>query len=146
MAIKINSYKNAVKLVEEQFKGNIDILNSNRRTPLSFACELNLAHMIELLISNKANPNLKDVEGNNCLHYVLKGGKSNKKSYCVKLLLNHINRIDEMNRDHKTALMMAQYIEDPLVTKILISKGANVSLRDGNGHQALHYAAILNKY
>jgi ankyrin repeat protein len=42
--------------------------------------------------------------------------------------------------------MMAQYIDDPLVTKILISKGADAALKDNKGNQALHYAAILNKY
>jgi ankyrin repeat protein len=51
-----------------------------------------------------------------------------------------------MNREFKSALMMAQYIDDPLATKMLISKGANLSLRDEKGNQALHYAVILNKY
>lgn len=103
---------------------------------MSFACELNNVGLIELLLRHSADPSLTDLEGNNCLHYVLKGPSANSKSKveCLKLILNHTNKINEVNRDHKSALMLAQYIDDPKVTQILIERGAKVSLRDKDGN------------
>jgi ankyrin repeat protein len=57
-----------------------------------------------------------------------------------------INNIDAKNRQAKTALMLGQPIDDSSITKTLINKGANLFIKDNSGMEAIHYAAIMNKY
>ena len=104
--------------------------------------------MVELLLKNKANPNLTDLDGNNCLHYAFKSKSQDSlhKDSSAKLILNIINSIDAKNRSDKTALMLCQTLDDSYMTIMLINKGANISIKDSGGMEALHYASLLNKY
>ncbi len=147
IAIKTNDYDTVKRLVETQFKNNIDIKNSKKRTPLSISCEKNQPYIAQLLLKNKANPNLKDLAGNNCLHYCFLTTRTEKqKQHVSHLILNNIKDINEINRNHKTVLMLAQGYQDEIITKILIAKGAKICIKDNQGMSALHYAVMLNKY
>ncbi|CAM3876612.1 ankyrin repeat domain-containing protein [Mesobacillus thioparans] len=54
-------------------------------------------------------------------------------------VIDDINSTDEV--EGRTALMYAVIHKENEVVKLLLKKGANVNLRDGNGYTALHFAS-----
>ncbi|MEM0911785.1 MAG: ankyrin repeat domain-containing protein [Pseudomonadota bacterium] len=85
---------------------NADInarINSDQMTPLMLAVKDGLNTIVNDLIDAGANPNLKDIQGNNALFYALTGQNMD----CIKALVNADVEVENRNRFGFTALHYA---------------------------------------
>ena len=69
------------------------ILNLFFQTPLHLAVRDNSMEIIEILLAFGANPSVRDVRGNTCLHMAT----AVRSSEALKLLVDSVNSKDELN-------------------------------------------------
>jgi len=97
----------------------VNAKNNKNITPLHLASELQLRLIIELLLENKADPDVIDISGSTPLHYVVKG----KSVACptiespeVKELISqpHTNTIDTEKELQKITIPLSEHMQkDP---------------------------------
>jgi len=104
----------------------IDISN-----PGSYYATLKL---MEFLLSNGADPNLKDKEGQTALFFAADSPDR------VNLLLKTGADIDLQNNDGQTVLIRAAQIGEYYIVKDFLEKGADPRIMDNAGKMALDYA------
>ena len=103
--------------------------------------------MIDLLLNNNANPNLKDMNGNSALIYAILRGNF---EIVKKLLENKNTNINITNINGYSALHLAVLNKSKHTSKfeviinLLIEKGININMINNNGQTALHVAAHEN--
>ena len=96
----------------------------------------NMLFQMRLLFSKGANVNCKMFGGSLLQHVILLGGDAE----AVEFLLNKGARIDECDRNDRTALMFAVMVHNAAVVKLLLDRGAKVDKADKDGHTALFFA------
>jgi len=131
-------------------KENVDTQNHIGTTALiSLSKSYNIINieMIDLLLNNDANPNLKDIRGNSALIYATSKGYFE----IVKKLLENKNiniNITNINGDsalHLAVLKISKHTPNiELIINLLIEKGININMLNNNGLTALHVAADDN--
>jgi len=146
------------KQVENGYQNqNINPLNPDRWiTPLqyiiqqNFNSELNAEeklNLINILLSNGANPLMEDHDRNDALHYALSIG--NPDINVIKQLLNAGAYPDRPNANGITCLHLVSDIKNnqlrEKVAKMLIKNQLYMNARDNNGDKALIYAAKKNR-
>lgn len=90
-------------------------------------------HLIE---KEKRTEDIHDADGNTCLHYAAEYDVPE----VVALLFQHGFNMKRVNNKDQTPLHLAAG-HSGAVTKILLSKGANVHADDKDGNLPIHYAA-----
>eukprot|EP00937_MAST-01D_sp_MAST-1D-sp2_P002832 g2832.t1 len=137
----INGVKDrSAAAVENALKAGAEINGIvDGRSALHVAAYADLDDMVALLLQNKADPGLA-IEGGTALHDAAERG--NMK--CVIKLLDAGVAVDQLNTDTGyTALMWASVGGRTEVVQLLLSKGADKSLKNGSGKTALD---IANEY
>ncbi|CAG2065468.1 unnamed protein product, partial [Timema podura] len=99
-------------------------------------------YLIDLLLSSGANPSLQDECGRTCLFVAAQFGNI----YALKRIIEFCPHIDVNQRtnDRATALMLATQGGHVETIKILFEIGADPSLLDSDGFNAMSMAILIN--
>ena len=129
----------------------LDVLDSTGLTPLTSALLANQNHAACALLEAGALPNFSSSQPSKhqynlaplvfaCSYH---GKEGRNLIPAIKTMLekieNKVNEVVPCPATKKTALMFAR---DPALVKILLKKGAKVSVTDGEGRSALHHAVL----
>ncbi|XP_071094926.1 ankyrin repeat domain-containing protein 17-like [Haliotis cracherodii] len=119
-------------------KGQLDVNSRDRRerTPVMAAACAGHKDVIKLLINAGSNVSLVEDHGYNILHIATCIGHVAMVKYILSQNIVDINSRTKCNR---TPVMMAANGVYRGVFAVLVSKGADVSLRDKRGNNILHY-------
>ncbi|KAM7393231.1 hypothetical protein PAMA_008061 [Pampus argenteus] len=122
-----------------QAGANLDMCDEDQRTPLMEACENNHMEVVMYLLRAGASATHKDVEGFTCLHLAAKSGHYNIVEHLLTTGLININCQDDGGW---TAMIWATEYKHVDQVKLLLSKGADFSIRDKEENICLHWAAF----
>jgi hypothetical protein len=122
---------------------DINAADEQGRTALMFAIERDppdrdfarrQMDVIKLLLGRKANPAVKDADGNTVIHYAAR----QRNVDVLKLMLTLGGPADARNKDGATALFIAAANgNEPQNVAVLIAAGADVNARDNYGRSVL---------
>jgi|UniRef100_A0A6C0GZF5 ankyrin repeat protein len=146
-AIKFNYIKLVEKLLSINYIGFpiIDLKDKNKYYPIHHAILFNNQSILEILINNKADINIKDSFGNTPLFIAIK----QKNFKIIKYLLSNkkIN-INITNDIGETALHIAcNYEQESIVDLLLQNKDLDINLQDfQNKFTPIIYAIALNNF
>ncbi|XP_071095492.1 putative ankyrin repeat protein RF_0381 [Haliotis cracherodii] len=118
----------------------VDDINSRAQsgnTPLMNAAKIRNKEAFDLLVKKGANLTLVDYYDKNILHYASLGGKLEIVEY---ILAQNIVDINSREKGGQTAVMKAAWMGKRDVFDFLVTKGANLSSVDTNGHTILYFA------
>lgn len=105
----------------------------------------NAEEVTSLIKDFDINATTKD-DGSALMLAVKKRGEFNNRAEptdgIIKVLLENNADLDKTNKAKKTALMLALHNADFELAATLIDKGANVTLKDSDGYEAIHYVFI----
>ena len=127
---------------------DIDNTNSNFKTSLHYVIENNsnkLLESINLLLSNNADPNIKDKNGNTALHLAVINAYKSKNEYIevIKALIKYNVNINISNNKNQLALNIAVDNNDPEISNILINAKSELN-NIYNGYAPIHIAVKNN--
>ncbi|KAI0220924.1 E3 ubiquitin-protein ligase MIB2 [Lamellibrachia satsuma] len=138
-----------VQLLQEAAKGNADFVRamlarhpeqvdqrSRGKTALQVACHQGHVNVVSLLLTNGANVNLADDDGDTPLHYSVFGNQPEVS----EMLLNHGAMVDALNKGQCSSLHVAVNKQHPHCVDILLRHRCNTNLQDCYGDTAMHDA------
>ncbi|XP_067654008.1 inversin-like [Haliotis asinina] len=117
---------------------NINYRGWHSRTPVMAAAWEGQSDVVEFLVGSGADVSLLDKSGNNILHLACWGAGDLET---VELILS-LNLLDINSREQnkRTPVMAAAWKGHRGVVELLVVRGADVSLVDGDGDNILHLA------
>ena len=134
-----------LECVQELFKYGVDVnaTNNNGKTALHFGVSTNLEvnnnlDVINLLITMKADINLKDCNGNTCL---VSASQYRSKSDVVVELIKNGALVNLANNAGDTPLFTAVICENLDIIKELIKHQADLNTQNGDGWTPLYVAS-----
>lgn len=138
VAVKGNKIDDVRKLLLQQVE--LDAYLPNGRTALLLAAELCLEEICKMLLLAGANPFSIDTKGYTALHFAVESSHSSPSVQFVSVLCMMVP-VNAMTNEGKTALSLAVGKKRFEVVKLLISKGAKITILDNTGKTLLHIAA-----
>ncbi|XP_046555211.1 serine/threonine-protein phosphatase 6 regulatory ankyrin repeat subunit A-like isoform X2 [Haliotis rubra] len=129
--------------------GNVDILQhllttadlnargTNGWSPVMVAARFGKSDVFNLLVSKEVDLTLKDDHGNNMLHLACRGGDMSITEH----LLPEFD-INSRGQDGRTAVMYAAVNRVKSVFDLLVSGGADTSLKDDHNNSVFHLACL----
>ncbi|XP_065334315.1 85/88 kDa calcium-independent phospholipase A2 isoform X2 [Cloeon dipterum] len=100
------------------------------RLPLHVALETGNKKLIQAFVTNGANLNAKDWEGNTCYHYAATTSQE-VIQYLQSVLKDQPELLDETNKDGLTPLHLACLEDKPPCVEALLLAGANANIPSG---------------
>uniref|UniRef100_A0A8C2PTP3 Euchromatic histone-lysine N-methyltransferase 1b n=1 Tax=Cyprinus carpio TaxID=7962 RepID=A0A8C2PTP3_CYPCA len=110
-----------------QAGANLDMCDEDQRTPLMEACENDNLDTVRYLLRAGAIVSHKDVEGSTCLHLAAKTGHFGIVQHLLSTGIVDINCQDDGGW---TAMIWATEYKHVDQVKLLLSKGADINIRD----------------
>jgi ankyrin repeat protein len=128
--------------------GNINAQNNELRTPVMYATQWGDQTLLETVLKHGGDPKMKDIAGETCLHKFSSSYRNEDTGFenVIDMLLEHGADLDESDDAQKTTLMAVvnNSTRDTCNdVETLLKKGANVNMRDENGHTAFRQALDL---
>jgi ankyrin repeat protein/superfamily II DNA or RNA helicase len=102
------------------------------------ACERGDVELVEVLLDEGANPNVKDERGWTPLHYVALSGVEK----IAMLLVSRKAEVNAKDNEGKTPLHYAAENHQTSIVDVLVSAGADPNIKDNLGRTPLHYAVL----
>ena len=122
---------------------NVEISDSEGRTPLSWAAECGNASALKTLLRAGAAVSSKSIIGMTPLHYAAKAPNPS----CLSLLLESGAPVTAKNKWDQSALNMATYFQnDASYIDPLLDHGADINERDCRGTTALGNSLYMNHH
>jgi ankyrin repeat protein len=126
-AIHAAAAKGNVRIVQALLASGVDVnLADNhlqRQTPLFYAIDWGLLHMVKFLIDKGANVNARTWHGYSPLH--MAAGSHENSLQMVRLLVKHGADINAAAMNQTTVLESAVQSDNPKVLEFLLKSGAN---------------------
>ncbi|XP_022609211.1 histone-lysine N-methyltransferase EHMT1-like isoform X2 [Seriola dumerili] len=122
-----------------QAGANLDMFDEEQRTPLMVACENNHLDTVKYLLRAGAAISQKDIMGFTCLHLATKLGHYDIVHHLVSKASKHINCQDDGGW---TPITWAIEYKHKELVRLLLSRGADVNIRDKEENVCLHWAAL----
>lgn len=123
--------------------GDIEVADSEGRTPLSWAAELGNLSAVQTLLQHGAACSSKSINGMTPLHYAAKASSP----ACLHALLEHGAAVSAKNKWNQSPLNIASYSQnDESFIDPLLDHGADIYERDIYGSSALSCAVFMNQY
>ncbi|MCR5261878.1 MAG: ankyrin repeat domain-containing protein [Candidatus Gastranaerophilales bacterium] len=130
-AIEAKSYPTAKLLLD--VNANVQISDDNGRTPLHYAVMYKQTETAQAITNKFCDVDSPDNDGNTPLFYAF------NKIPLIRVLLRAGADINGLNNDGKTVLHQAVITNNLQSAKFLIENGANVNIKDQNGHTPIFY-------
>ena len=145
--IKYNYYDLLKKMLDKKYIGIslIHLKDKNKSYPIHYAVLFNNERILQLLLDNDDNINIKDNIGYTPLMYAIK----NKNYAIIKLLTKNPNlNINVINNDGECALHIAcNYDQESIVNLLLENKNIDINIQDVyNKATALMFSVVLNNF
>jgi ankyrin repeat protein len=126
-------------LLLEHDKVNVDDVDRYGETALHCAAKKSNVTAVKKLLEKRANPNIFNKNKMSPLHIAAMQRDVNP---IIDLLLAHPKvKVDDMNKDGKTALHLAVSVSNVVAVQKLLENGANPNITDNWGDSPLHVAA-----
>lgn len=122
-----------------QAGGNLEMFDENQRTPLMAACENNHLDTVKYLLRAGASVRHKDIMGFTCLHLAAKLGHYDITHHLLSKASKYINCQDDGGWTPVTWAIEYKHAE---IVHLLLSRGADVNIRDKEENVCLHWAAL----
>jgi ankyrin repeat protein len=119
------------------YKAALNSVNDAGRTALMTAVEKEDLTSLQMLLQAGADTALKDKRGFTAIHIALFERKCQSVAEILMADRTALNSVDD---DGKSALMIAIEKNDMTILERLLQAGADTTLKDKNGHTALHIA------
>ncbi|XP_046330940.2 ankyrin repeat domain-containing protein 17-like [Haliotis rufescens] len=107
------------------------------RTPVMVAAEFGHTNVLELLVREGGDVNVRSSEGNTILHAACLGGHVKMVRHVLSTTRVNVNARGKKGR---SPLMLAAWMGHQEVFELLVSAGSDVSLVDDGGNNILHVA------
>ncbi|MEI0796909.1 ankyrin repeat domain-containing protein [Brachyspira intermedia] len=140
----------SIEAADELIKlgADIDNTNANFKTSLHYIIENNSDRLIEsinLLLSKKANPNIKDKNGNTALHLAVMNAHKSKNEYIevINALIKNNANVNILNDKNQLALNISVINNDTEISNILINAKSELN-NMYNGYAPIHTAVKNN--
>lgn len=111
-------------------------IKKSDHSPLQDAVYLGNMDMVKLLVNNGANVNLKNASGNSIIYFAV----CQNRTEILKFLLGKNILVDALTTDNISPAMIATIKGNKEILKLLISHGADISLKSKSGKAAIDYA------
>ena len=134
---KIN--KKASEILQSNNTDKLDELNRINYTIFN-AITNNKPHIVEFLLKNKINPNVRDTKENTPLHIAI----GNKNIQIIELLLENKANPNMQNDNGNTPLHIAIYLQDKVIIKLLLENGAKPDMKNKEKNTPLYFAISKN--
>ncbi|XP_030647341.1 histone-lysine N-methyltransferase EHMT1a [Chanos chanos] len=122
-----------------QAGANLDMCDADQKTPLMEACENNQLETVQYLLKAGASVGHKDLRGSTCLHMAARGGHLRVLQTLLSTTSVNVNCKDDGGW---TPITWATENGHKEQVKLLLSKGADVHMRDKEENICLHWAAF----
>lgn len=116
-----------------------DIVNSQNsmgRTILHAATIKNMGSVVELLLNNGADPNIKNSDGDTPIFNAV----WNENLELVKILEKYGANVSELNNEKQNVLMLSAKFNFKEIAEHVLKSGVSVNAQDNKGKSSLHYA------
>uniref|UniRef100_A0A8C7ISF4 Euchromatic histone-lysine N-methyltransferase 1a n=1 Tax=Oncorhynchus kisutch TaxID=8019 RepID=A0A8C7ISF4_ONCKI len=122
-----------------QAGANLDMFDEEQRTPLMDACENNHLDTVKYLLRAGAALSHKDIKGSTCLHLAAKLGHYDVVQHLLSKASKQVNCQDDGGWTPITWAIEYKHRE---LVLLLLSRGADVNIRDKEENICLHWAAL----
>ncbi|CAK6977873.1 LOW QUALITY PROTEIN: histone-lysine N-methyltransferase EHMT1a [Scomber scombrus] len=122
-----------------QAGANLDMSDEEQKTPLMAACENNHLETVKYLLRAGAAVSHKDIMGFTCLHLAAKLGHYDVVHHLISKASKHINCQDDGGW---TPITWAIEYKHKELVHLLLTRGADVNIRDKEQNVCLHWAAL----
>ncbi|XP_023317606.1 uncharacterized protein LOC111694286 [Trichogramma pretiosum] len=123
---------------------HINARTKDGRTALMLSVIRQDKEMVNFLLKKKSLIHIKNNEGETILHIISKTSEDNDE--ILKCIMNvmemPVNFINEPDRHSNTALHLACMLDCLIITKLLLSLGADPSLRNNEEHTIVHIISL----
>ena len=111
--------------------------NNDGETALLLACFYRQQEMVKILLKAGSNSNIAAVDGDTSLHAAVLGNCSKN---IIRTIIYNGAYVNAANEKNVTTLMLASKEGNVDAIKVLISAGADRTIKDANGDTWIHYA------
>ena len=115
----------------------VDVVNDIGETPLLLACSTAQEATVKLLLEEKANPNIANVDGDTSLHSAIAADCSKK---LLQEIIDHGGEVNALNKRGRTALLFGCAYRQMDAVNVLLEAGADPAVADEEGFSCLHAA------
>lgn len=138
LCAKIDDTQSLLEVIDQI---DLNITDSTKESLLHYTVRFNSIDFARLLLMHKANPNIKNANGDTPLMLACKMGKEN----FIKLFIKFNANIDEKNNFGETSLHMALLNGNIDIIKVLVNEKTNLSLLTDSNRSISHYAVKSGK-
>ena len=113
---------------------------TSNETALLLACQKGFVEAINVLLNAGADPNLADTEGESSIHHAIYGECSKET---LQAIIDHGADVNAVNKDSRTAIMIACAKGNTEIMNALLNAGANPNIVDVHGLICIHHAILI---
>ena len=118
---------------------DVNAADKNNISPLILACHDGNVDAIDVLVNAGADHNIQGTQGLSLIHLAVYEGWSKE---IFQAIIDHGSDINTIDKDGRTALMLAYRQENVEAISLLLNAGADPNIADGEGATCIHHAVV----